>query len=279
MKIGEAMKEMEQRLAGFTSEFPQESRLFVSYLTGIPYAQLDLHLQEVFPADKKFLFLEMARRRLNGEPPQYIVGNQEFMSLDFQVNPSVLIPRFDTECVVEQALALLKGKGPCRVGDVGTGSGAIAVSIAYYSPAVEVWAVDISEAALNVAQVNATAHGVAERVFFQQGDLCNPLPKDLTLLVSNPPYVSEREMAELSREVKQEPIGALYGGPDGLNFYRRLAKESPAHLSANGMLLVEIGCTQRDAVCQLLQETGFSQVHCGKDYAGRDRWIAATYQK
>ena len=101
MKIGEAMKEMEQRLSGFTNEFPQESRLFVSYLTGIPYAQLGLHLQEVFPADKKFLFLEMARRRLNGEPPQYIVGNQEFMSLDFQVNPSVLIPRFDTECVVE----------------------------------------------------------------------------------------------------------------------------------------------------------------------------------
>lgn len=279
MKIAEAIKEMEQHLSAFTGEFPQESRLFVSYLTEIPYSQLDLHLNDEFPADKRPLFLDIICRRMNGEPPQYIVGSQEFMSLDFQVNPAVLIPRFDTECLVEQALVLLKGKGPCHIGDVGTGSGAIAVSIAYYCPEVKVWAVDISEAALKVAQANAIAHGVAERVFCRQGDLCSPLPSDLALLVSNPPYVSEEEMMALSREVKREPVAALYGGRDGLDFYRRLAKDAPAYLCVNGILLVEIGCTQRDAVCQLLQEAGFGKIHCGKDYAGRDRWVAATYQK
>ncbi len=279
MKISEAIREMELGIFAFTEEFPRESRLFVAHMAGIPFAELDMHLQDDFPANKKSLFLQITCRRMNGEPPQYIVGSQEFMSLDFKVNPAVLIPRGDTECVAEQAIAFLKDKGPCRVADIGTGSGAIAVSIAYYCPEAQVWAVDISEKALHVANENALKNHVAERVTFLQGDLCGPLEGQFDLIISNPPYVSTTEMKELPAAVRQEPELALWGGTDGLDFYRRLAPQAIGCLAPGGVLLVEIGYWQRQAVCDILQEAGFVSLTWGSDYGGRDRWVCAHKSK
>jgi len=275
MKISEAIREMELGIFAFTQEFPQESRLYVAHMAGIPFSELDMHLQDDFPNNKKSFFLQITCRRMNGEPPQYIVGSQEFMSLDFKVTPAVLIPRGDTECVVEQAITLLKDKGPCRIADIGTGSGAIAVSLAYYCPEAQIWAVDISGKALDVAQENARGNDVAERIHFMQGDLLQPLEGQFDLIVSNPPYVSTAEMKELPRDVRQEPEMALWGGGDGLDFYRRLAVEAGNYLLPDGILLVEVGYQQKDAVCDILQEAGFIDLTSGADYGGRDRWVCA----
>lgn len=224
----------------------------------------------------------LVKRRAAREPLQYILGETEFWSLPFRVTPAVLIPRPDTEVLVEEALRLLAQQaGP--VLDVGTGSGAIAVAIAADSPgrAVAVTALDISETALAVARANAERNGVAQQIDFQRGDLDQldslvAATGPWQLVVSNPPYVTTQEMSRLMPEVADhEPHLALHGGEDGLDPYRSLARQAASLLLPGGWLLVEVGATQAEAVAVLFRAAGLQQDFVRHDYGGLPRVVGA----
>lgn len=219
-------------------------------------------------------YQEALYRRAAGEPLQYILGNQEFMSLNFKVTPQVLIPRWDSEVVVETALSLLP-KTPSKVADIATGSGALAISIAHYAPHTMVDACDISKEALAVAQENALNLGVRERVAFYLGDLAEPLTDGYDLIISNPPYISEAEMLTLPKDVLKEPHLALCGGKDGLLFYRRLAEEALPKLKQGGCIIVETGDTQTGAVAAIFEAAGLTEIYQGKNYDGKYRYVTA----
>ena len=251
---------------------------------------LYLRLHEPLAAGYVNTFRELLRRRAQREPLQYLTGVREFWSLEFKVDPRVLIPRPETEVVVETALRLLSHSAlrtpQSAILDVGTGSGCIAIALAKELSQAEVWATDISPDALAVARENARHHGVAERIRFLQGDLFLPVAekKDgFDLIIANPPYVVRSALAALQPEVRDwEPPVALDGGLDGLDFYRRLLHEGPTYVRAGGWLVMEIGHGQGEAVLRHAQERrDLSACCCSADYAGRERVIitAASGQR
>jgi len=192
-------------------------------------------------------------RRAQNEPVQYIVGEQEFFGLKFRVTPDVLIPRLETEHLVEAALARVNHNAPLRIADIGTGSGAIAVALAHALPNARVAATDISQAALDVARGNAELHGAGARIEFIESDLLGAVKEEsFDLIVSNPPYVADSEQPEA--QVRDfEPRLALFAGPDGLDVYRRLIPPAREALKPGGWLLMEIGHGQREALWELLR--------------------------
>ncbi len=222
-------------------------------------------------------YRELIMRRAAHEPLQYILGEQEFMGLTLQVTPAVLIPRQDTEVIVKAILQLYQGRTDLQILELGTGSGAIAVSLAYYLPDSRITAVDISAEALTLARSNGEKTGTAEKIAFLQGDLFDPLPegRKYDLIVSNPPYISAEEYAGLPEEVRREPRQALWGGPDGLDFYRRIISLAPVYLLPQGRIFLEIGWKQAADVRHLLEKNGFSEIKIWPDKAGRDRAISA----
>jgi release factor glutamine methyltransferase len=231
-------------------------------------------------------FQHRLERRARREPLAYITGEREFWSLDFRVTAEVLIPRPETEILVETALRLVTQstvndpQSPICVLDVGTGSGCIAISLAKELPSAELWAIDISRTALVIALDNARRHKVEKRIRFLQGDLFSSIHKDsqsFDLIVSNPPYITHPDLAVLQPEVRDwEPQEALNGGRDGLDFYRRLVKESPAYLRPGGWLVMEIGAGQCPAVMRLIQAQGnFQKSFSVQDYAGLERVVVA----
>ena len=233
-------------------------------------------------------FYTLVERRLQREPVAYITGNQEFWSLDFAVSPDVLVPRPDTERLVEVALlcaAKIPAAKPLRIVDLCTGSGAVAISLARELPLAHVYATDISPAALTIARRNAETHQVAGRVRFFTGDLFSALAQDLAprfdLIVSNPPYLRRHEIATLGPEVNcWEPFSALDGGVDGLDFYRRIFAAAPEYLLDSGVLALEIGADMAAAIADLCAGTGaFQQIEVFQDYAARDRVIMAQIGK
>ncbi|MFZ5634715.1 MAG: peptide chain release factor N(5)-glutamine methyltransferase [Bacillota bacterium] len=243
-------------------------------------------LEELSPGQEE-MFRRLLERRAGGEPLAYITGHREFMGLDFLVSPAVLIPRPETELLVEKAVEILRNvrhgteygslPGPVAV-DVGTGSGAIAVSLAVMVGCAGVYATDISPAALEVARQNAARHGVAERVDFRQGDLLGPLKGipgfRADLIAANLPYVPSPEIPLLMAGVRDyEPRSALDGGPDGLDQYRRLVPEAQGLLRDGGPLLVEIAPGQGAAVAGMMG-SGW-QVEIFRDLAGRERLVIA----
>jgi release factor glutamine methyltransferase len=237
------------------------------------YTQFD-HL----PSDNELAtYRELVQRRLSGEPVAYILGRKEFWSLDLCVDPRVLIPRPDTETLIEQALALLSDAPPCgrplRVLDVGTGSGAVALALKKERPSDEVFAIDVSEDALAVARDNALRLGL--EVEFAQGDLLATLasraPWDV--IVSNPPYIPSSDIDELPSEVRHEPRLALDGGADGLHIVRRLATESVGLLAPGGALAMEIGAEQAAQVTEILRGEGYAGVDSRRDLAGIERVV------
>ena len=212
-------------------------------------------------APQRTAFDALCDRRAVREPLQYILGETEFMGLTFHVEPGVLIPRADTEILVEKALAWMKPGA--RVLDIGTGSGAIAVSLAKLGRPAQVTAVDVSDRALEIARQNAERNGAA--VEFVKSDCFSALKgRKYDMIVSNPPYISEDEMRGLMPEVTREPELALFGGADGLDFYRRISREAPEYLNEGGCLLFEIGWLQKDAVSALVK------AHIGEPFALRD---------
>lgn len=219
----------------------------------------------------------MVGRRAKREPLQYILGTQEFMGLEFRVTPSVLIPRHDTEVLVTEAIK--RGTQVQRILDIGTGSGCIAVAVAKALPEVAVVAVDISSEALKVARQNAETHEA--QVDFVEGSLFSPLAgRRFDMILSNPPYIPEEELETLQREVRDfEPLGALDGGTDGLDFYRRIVAQAPDHLNEAGWLLFEVGAGQAPEVLALLKEQGFSRdTFSALDPAGIERVVGGRLE-
>ncbi|MCK4620640.1 MAG: peptide chain release factor N(5)-glutamine methyltransferase [Desulfuromonadales bacterium] len=220
----------------------------------------------------------LVKRRGQREPLQYLIGQSEFWSLVFEVTPAVLIPRADTEILVEEALARAEDEGELL--DVGTGSGAIAVSLATELPGWQVTGLDISAAALAVAGGNAEKNGVAERVRFLQGDLAELPRQQYDLIVSNPPYIAQAEWDSLMPEVRCfEPKQALLAENDGLDCYQKLAAQAPSCLKSGGWLLVEIGYQQAAAVQRIFAAAGLGEIFVRDDYAGQPRVVGGCYKK
>ena len=205
----------------------------------------------------------LIERRLQGEPLQYVLGEWSFYGLDFTVTPDVLIPRPDTECLVETALSMRKD-GPCDVLDLCCGSGCIGVVLA--KRGANVTAADISDRALEIARRNAERNGVTMKLV--ESDLFENVTGTFDLIVSNPPYLSDADMAAMDAGLRFEPALALYGGADGLDFYRRIAADYKRYLKPGGALLLEIGMTQKEAVSAF-----FRNSECITDYGGRPRVI------
>ena len=209
------------------------------------------------------------RRKLM--PVAYIISHIEFMSLDFFVDESVLIPRPDTEILVEAAIEHINKSGAKTVLDMCTGSGSIAISVAHYCPQIKVSAADISQAALKVAKKNADKNGV--RIKFTLSDMFESIEGNFDIILSNPPYISGQEMTELPDNVsKYEPHLALFGGDDGLEFYRRLAK-SGEYLCEEGVIITEIGAYQKYAIVEIFRKAGFYLRSAFKDLSGLDRTL------
>ena len=253
-----------------------EAQILLAYALGCKKIDLYVRHDEEPPEDKRAAFREMIKRRAEGMPVAYLVGHREFYSLEFAVSPAVLIPRPETETLVMEALRWLKPMEAPRVLDVGTGSGAIAVAVARQHKTARVTAVDVSAPALEVATGNARKHGVADRVTFVEGDLFAPVAgQTFDLVVSNPPYIARSEFPAMDAGVREfEPRSALDGGPEGLDFYRRIAAGVANYLAPGGAVMVEIGATQEPAVRELFAAhldlgPGF------KDAAGRPRVVTA----
>jgi release factor glutamine methyltransferase len=250
------------------------------------------------PADTE-KYLGLIARRAAGEPTQYLTGKQEFWGLEFEVTPAVLIPRPETEHVMEVALARLGPRGfkihlnsglpreKLRIADVGTGSGCLAIALAYELPHAEIFATDISAAALEVARRNATRHALADRIHFLETNLLDGLTdevgsgdaksRNFDLIVSNPPYVAREESARLQREVRDhEPHAALFGGPTGVEMYARLIEEAGSLLRSGGILVLELGYNSAEHVrATLAEQKRWTNVTFTNDLAGIPRVAAA----
>ena len=207
---------------------------------------------DIAPADEAAVTM-VVERRASGEPLAYILGSREFYGLDFAVGPSVLVPRQETELLVESVLDFARGRPAERleIADVGTGSGAIAVAIASHLPRATVYATDSSHDALLVADVNRRRHMVSDRAHLLHGDLLGPLHAPVDVIVSNPPYLTTDEMEGLPPDVRMEPPSALHGGRDGLEITGRLLSQAPAYVRPGGLLLVEIAPHQLGAVLRM----------------------------
>ncbi len=271
-----------------------DCKLLYCYLMNVTTAQLILEYQKILPdslCDEYFKLLEL---RGSGVPLQHITGFQEFMGLNFMVNDKVLIPRQDTETLVEDAMELIqgntlrgeaflrKGKKDWEILDLCCGSGAIGLSLAKLCRNVRVWCSDLSEDALSVAKENAAGLGLS-KITFQQGNLLEPFQKrfrhrKFDLIISNPPYIKSSVIPTLQREVRDhEPMMALDGGESGLDFYREIISRAADCLKKEGVLMFEIGHDQREDVCGLLEETGkFFNITSLQDLAKRDRIVVAV---
>lgn len=236
----------------------------------------DSHILSEDETEKYIKFLE---KRKNFMPVQYIIGKCEFMSLDFNVNQSTLIPRCDTEILVEYAINSIKKNKFKTVLDIGTGSGAIAISIAHYCPNTKVTATDISENALKTAKKNAEKNAVSQKIDFIKSDIFENITSKYDIIISNPPYIKSDTIKTLMPQVKEyEPISALDGGSDGLYFYKKIISECKNYLNKNGELLFEIGYDQSLEISKLLSEKNFTEIKTTKDYAGLDRVVSSVYK-
>ncbi|GIW70893.1 MAG: release factor glutamine methyltransferase [Planctomycetota bacterium] len=265
-----------------------EARLDAEWLLAhaLGLGRLDLYLQMDRPltGPERARYRAAVRRRLAREPLAYITGSAAFYSLELQVDRSVLVPRPETELLVDRALEVLRarppGAPPALAADVGTGSGAIAIALARFGGErlAEVHAIDLSAEALALARANVERHGLSGRVVLHQGDLVGPLAPwagRLALLVSNPPYVAEHERSALPPEVLHEPPAALFAGPDGLAVIRRLLAAAPAVLAPGGTVLVEIGWRQGAAVLALARAAGLAEPRLHRDLEGHERVLEA----
>ncbi len=224
------------------------------------------------------LFADWIAARCQGTPLQYLVGSQEFMGLEIAVTPAVLIPRPDTEVLVEQTIALLRPHPVPRVADLATGSGAIALALADRLPRAQVVATDISPEALQVAQANAARLGLGGRIEWHLGSWAEPLAggPPFQAIVSNPPYIPSAAIVTLGDEVRREPRLALDGGLDGLDCYRMLIPQAKAHLAPDGYLVLEVGAGQAPDVCSLLRLAGFRRPRVVPDLAGIQRVVISS---
>ncbi|MEI6305922.1 MAG: peptide chain release factor N(5)-glutamine methyltransferase [Deltaproteobacteria bacterium] len=272
------------RILAWTKEFlagkgVENSRLEAEWMlcaaTGLDRMGLYLNFERALDEAELLSFRTMVSRRAKREPLQYILGSQEFCGLEFEVTPDVLIPRHDTETLVNEAVA--RRPGTLHLLDIGTGSGCIAIAMAKRLPGATVTAIELSEAALAVARRNAAINGA--KVEFLAGSLLEPVAgRRFDLILSNPPYIPADDIAQLEPEVRDyEPLGALVGGQDGMDLYRAMIPQAPSFLNTGGMLLVEIGISQSLEVVRLFQESGFEEIFTARDPCGIERVVGGVF--
>ena len=266
---------------GGVDSYRLDAELLLMNVLGWSKEDLYRNPEVVLQAPQVEGFKSLVSRRVRAEPVAYITGTKAFWSLDFRVTPDVLIPRPETEHLVEAVLDFIALRSdPCRILEIGTGSGAVAVCLAKECARAQVWATDISAAALDVARENAVRHGVDERIRWGQGDLFSPVPELLAgfdVLVSNPPYIASSKILQLQRNVRDwEPMLALDGGIDGMEFFRRLVRGGVRYLRAGGVLAVEVGAEQGIEVSRMFRAEGrIHRVRLRQDYAGLPRVVTA----
>jgi release factor glutamine methyltransferase len=261
------------------------AELLLAHSLNLNREELYVRLHQELKEGEKGVLERFIQRRISGEPLQYILGLQEFWSISFKVDPRVLIPRPETELLVEQSLRILSERTfeqDPAVLEIGTGSGAIAIALAKEVTHIFLVATDISRNALALAKENARAAGVQDRIRFVNSDLLDPFPpsreaKAFDLILSNPPYIVRSEIASLAKEVRDyEPVIALDGGKDGLEFYRRLVSQAPSSLRQGGWLLLEVGQGQAERVAEQIRERRtFLEPQILPDLAGIERVVEA----
>jgi release factor glutamine methyltransferase len=279
--VGKALRWAAAQLAGATDRPHTEAERLLASVLLVDRPAILAHPEWLLTPTQADKFVDAIQRRASGSPLPYIIGHVAFYGAEFSVTPAVLIPRPETELLVELALARIQARGPIHVIDIGTGSGCIAVTLAREAPRSHVWATDVSTAALRIARENAARHGVAKRLTWVQADLLAPFTGPLDLIVSNPPYIGDAEWPDLPRSVQMEPQIALTSGPDGLDTIGRLLLQASTRLAPDGCLLMEIGERQASTVTALAQS---ALEQCGRqaslrmhqDLAGKDRVFQLT---
>jgi release factor glutamine methyltransferase len=289
MTIQEALTDGTGRLRNAHIDTPAlDAALLLAEVLHTDKAGLIIHASVTITKENHEKFRSLINRRLAGESIAYILGQKEFRGLNFTVSPDVLVPRPDTETLVEAAI---KELGSVRdrtdsnsfavILDLCTGSGAIAIALKNECPGLEVWASDISEASLNIAKANSARLLHDNAVHFVRADLFTnaPFPKNFDLIVSNPPYIPSTEIESLTKEVRMEPRLALDGGPDGLDIIRKISVGAGQYLADNGILLLEADPRQMDAIRGILLSNGFRDLRLYKDLSGLDRVIGGTLRE
>lgn len=275
MRIGEALMAAQKRIAVISDSPRLDAELLLGQVTGLGRAQLLVRLDQLLPRHEAECFDALVQRRARGEPVAYLTGDKEFWTLNLKVTPAVLIPRPETELLVEWGLQLIAGCKAPRIADLGTGSGALALALASERPDAQVEATEFSAAALAVAQENAQRL-LPGRVRFHAGHWLAPLTRQTyDLIVSNPPYIAHDDPH--LQTLTYEPAIALTDGADGLNALREIIAGAPAYLVAGGWLLVEHGYEQGPAVRALFAQAGFDGVTTRCDYGGRERATAGRF--
>jgi len=277
LTIGEALHKASKTLAAHLfEEASLEAEILLMHVLGIDRAKLYAVLGEELSEGDAEVLAQLVNRRLTNEPVAYIVGHREFFGYDFHVASGVLIPRPESELLVEETLDFVRGYFPEEdpiVAEIGTGSGAIAISLALILPKAEIYATDISASALEIARVNCERHGVQDRVHLLEGDVLAPLPEPVDIIIANLPYIGDEELDELGDEIRMfEPLEALAGGGDGLDKVRQLLVKVGEKLRPEGLVLLEIGYVQRGAAASLrLLLPPAASVELVKDLGGRER--------
>lgn len=257
-----------------TEEKDTEITIFIECITGIDRKYFFTNEEKELSKEEAEALTSFIERRKTGEPVQYIVSKADFYGLEFFVKKGVLIPRFDTENLVEKALSFAKDGD--RILDVCTGSGCIILTLLNYGKNLRGVGCDISDEALFVANENAKR--LKSNATFIKSDLFENIEGEFDIIVSNPPYIETKVVESLENQVKDyEPKNALDGGGDGLDFYKRISKEAKAYLRKGGMLLFEIGYNQGETVPEILKNEGYSNITVTKDLGGNDRVVSAVY--
>ena len=276
MKLKELLNRAVYKLKNSGVEQPiLKARILMQYTIKKPREYLIIYDQKEITKAKEKEFMQNVEKLIKGTPIQHITHSQEFMKLNFFVNEDVLIPRPDTEVLVEEVLSITKRLTKPRILDLCTGSGVIAISIAKYAQNSELYASDISKKALKVAKENAKNNNVEERIKFIESDLFNSIPKmKFDIIVTNPPYIRTGDIPNLQKEVQNEPQIALDGGIDGYDFYRKISNKAYEFLKYNGYLCMEIGYDQKEFVMDILEyEKRYSKTYSKKDLYDNDRII------
>ena len=276
MIIKELLNRAVYRLKDAKIEQPiLKARVLMQYTLNKPREYLIIYDKEKVSKEQEERYMQNVERLITGTPLQHITHSQEFMKMNFLVNEDVLIPRPDTEVLVEEVIEITKRLTRPKILDLCTGSGAIAISIAKYAENTVIYASDISKNAVEVARKNAKINGVEQKIEFIESDLFDSIPKiKFDIIVTNPPYIKREEISKLDIEVQKEPKIALDGGIDGLNFYRKISSKAYDYLKYNGYLCMEIGYDQKDFVLDILSyEKRYNGTYSKKDLYGNDRII------
>lgn len=278
MVIRDVINDAERKLSENSIENSRmEVYILLEFILNKPKSTILCHDTQMMDKCDADRFYKLIKRRIEGEPLQYIINRQYFMGYEFYVDENVLIPRADTEIIVEEVLQYSQNILNPKILDLCTGSGCIGISLAKRLKEANIYASDISKKAIDIAKYNSNTNKTT--INFIASDLFEDIfIKDFDIIVSNPPYIEKFEIDNLPQEVKKEPLIALDGGEDGMSFYKRIIKEAKKYLKNNGMIFLEIGYNQLDKVRKILSDEEYKDIKIVKDYSQNDRVVAARFR-